>query len=94
MTLGGFIEYLLDNDCEVARDIDCSVLQIKRRGRIGFGNKITIPYTDKKKVIKPLTICRICRTLDINIPEAAKHADEILVFIMDLHKKGRTEENQ
>lgn len=91
MTLGGFIEYLLDNDCDIARDIDCSVLQIKRRGKIGFGNKITIPYADKTKIIKPLTVCRVCRTLDVNIPNDAKHADEILIFILDLHKKGRNE---
>lgn len=89
MTLGAFIEYLLDHDCDIARDYDCEVLQIKRRGTAGLGLKITIPYFDRSRRVKAITICRVCKTLEVPIPEDARHAEEVLLFILDFHKNGK-----
>jgi hypothetical protein len=94
MTLGGFIEYVLDNDCDIARDYNCEVLQFKRRGKIGDSLKVTITYTDKSKVIKPITVCRVCHGLGIEIPPECKEAEKVVLHILEHHKDQIAKKNK
>jgi|GEM_PF-3985798 hypothetical protein len=87
MTLKEFIDYLHDHDCELSRDIQNLVFQIRRR--TDHKKSMTMPYRDKKSTILPVTICKICHDLEIPVPESAQHAKELFNQIID-HINGES----
>lgn len=74
-----FILYLTDNGCIVIRTdksgylVTRNVINMKMSG---------VPYGD---TLRSATVCRICKTLDIEPPEEAKKAAELIELIHNKH---------
>lgn len=73
MTQGAFIEHLLYNECEIDREVPKDVYRIKNRN-----NKLTsvMSHWDRSKKMKAMSICQICHTLDIPLPDEVRHVEE------------------
>lgn len=80
MTQQQVVDYLT-NDC------GCIVVRWDNQGYCVIRNVINarmsgVPVAaDRLGNLKPATVCRICRTLEVEIPEEAKKAADIIDYI-------------
>lgn len=87
MTRTDFIDYLLANGCEIVREAKKGYCVIRN----AQANKISgIPSTDPPL---PATVCRICKTLQVVPPDAAKDAQGIIDHMQNEFDQDRFSPN-
>ena len=82
MTREDFIDYLLANNCEIVR--------IANKGYHVMRNVETLKMSGVPVTDPPLaaTVCRICKTLDVQPPAIAKEAKKLIDEIHDKFNGG------
>lgn len=75
MTRIDFIDYLVQNGAEIVRIANQGYHVMRKEGKMSG-----VPTTDP-----PLnaTVCRICRTLEVEIPDVARDASTLIDHIQD-----------
>ena len=69
-----FIEHLKNSGCIIVRD-DNSGYSVVRN--VINAKMSGVPAGDN---LRPATVCRICKTLEVSIPESAKVAEKIVNY--------------
>lgn len=87
MTRTDFIEYLVSNGCEIVREAKQGYSVIRNTAS---GKMSGVPKTDPPF---PVTVCRICKTLEIDPPEVAKVAQKIIDHMQDQFESGFDQED-
>lgn len=88
MTREDFIDYLTANDCEVIRIANQGYTVMRNKAN----NKMSgVPATDPPLAA---TVCRVCKTLEVDPPEEAGDAKELIDHIQSsFEKKSFSPEN-
>jgi len=81
MKRSGFIQYLTDNGCLIIREDKAGYCVIRN---VINAKMSGVPENDPLRLA---TVCRICKTLEIEPPDEARSAAEIVDFIHDQHSK-------
>lgn len=81
MTQGPFIEYLIYHECDLDREVTNIVYRVKNRNNPKL--MITMNYFDGKKKLKAASICQICHSLSIPVPQEVKHMEDVVIYIRD-----------
>lgn len=92
MTQGAFIEYLLFHECDIDREIPNEVYRIKNRNLPKL--TATMNYFDSTKKLKAATICQICHSLTIPVPDDVKHIEDVVIYIRNKDLSKDTEASE
>jgi hypothetical protein len=71
----------LFHECDIIREIDGDVYRIRNRNQPKLF--ITVSHFPDNKKLKAVTICQACHSLNIQVPDEVKHAEEIVIYIRD-----------
>lgn len=87
MTQGAFIAYLEANDCYIYKEIPNRYY--KWRNSKNKSSMSGLPIIDNTKELRPFTICQVCHSLSIDVPDEVKYAEEVVTYIRNSVKNNQ-----
>lgn len=87
MTQGAFIEYLLDNDCDINEDGNFYRCVVRSDRKL----RTMIPKKNSEHVMRPMTMCNICQDLNLTSPPEIEFADNLLKEIKQKIRNSQSE---